>query len=403
MSLKLIGPSSAALDAAYVRQGKRYTWQQSRMGPVATDVTAVTANATPDGTYNKSYAVASSALPSDWPVEAGKTIDYFATTSRWQAKGTNVTANPVDRTMRIMCDGPKFAMEFQGATEQVWVHLDGRPAALTPYVQAQGFMTITFPDARPRLIELRTRAAIRTVYTANPYRCWKPAPTLNPSVIVMGDSYVLPTVTQPTGGATVYNGMGLYQSMPDMLGITDMWADGIGSTGYLRESSGGAADRYSDRLATLTALNPDMLVVHGGGATDLNAGSTTAQIITAANALFTAARAALPRAKLVFVEGFAPPNGYSTFNPSYTTIRQGVQAALTSVGVYYLDVATTIPPLNGTGYVGALAGTGNNDLYIGSDGIHPTIAGHQYLRGFLAGKLRKVLADDGALVNTLIT
>jgi lysophospholipase L1-like esterase len=41
-------------------------------------------------------------------------------------------------------------------------------------------------------------------------------------------------------------------------------------------------------------------------------------------------------------------------------------------------------------------------VYVGGDNIHPTAAGHIYIRERVAIALRRILADDGTLLNTLI-
>jgi hypothetical protein len=52
--------------------------------------------------------------------------------------------------------------------------------------------------------------------------------------------------------------------------------------------------------------------------------------------------------------------------------------------------------------VTAVLSDGNSNIYIGSDAVHLTVKGNQYVRAFLATKIAKVIADDGSLVNTLI-
>lgn len=43
--------------------------------------------------------------------------------------------------------------------------------------------------------------------------------------------------------------------------------------------------------------------------------------------------------------------------------------------------------ITGNGKVGATTGNGNADIYISSDGTHPSNAGHEYLAWRLAGHL----------------
>lgn len=226
-------------------------------------------------------------------------------------------------------------------------------------------------------------------------------------MLVVGDSYA-----QGVGSTNLMNAM--YYNIGPEIGIEDFLLDGIGGTGYGVTSAANGTDaplnRYSDRLHTSTGggtltwdvgtLKPDVVLVHGGGANDLNKGRTVAQITADVIAYFQQLRALLPDARLIFLEGFAPPT--FAFNTQYVAIRQAVQAALTATGVYYIDVATTSPWIDGTGRVGAVTGLGNSDLYIGGDSTHPVDAGYLYLRKRLAPKIRRILNDNGTLLNQLI-
>lgn len=191
--------------------------------------------------------------------------------------------------------------------------------------------------------------------------------------------------------------------MNSLLGVSNIVTDGIGGTGYIAGGGTNLPYGHSSRIAWLTSANPDVVIVHGGGANDLNSGQTVNQTITGAISYLQTVRSNLPKARIIFVEGFAPP-GFTpaTYNPNYIAVRQGVQAGVGISNIYYLDIATTRPPLNGSGYVTAANGTGNSDIYVGSDAVHLTIKGNEYVRNILAPKIRRVLADDGRLDGTLI-
>jgi hypothetical protein len=380
-------------------------------GPVATDSPTVTTGVAGDVSFNESYIVSGGALPAIWPV------DVFGMTqivgSLWFVRRASSGVATVS-TYRFMCDGPEMVINtIGGANFWIDLYIDGRPytsnpitpgvtAAITPY----GYQKFVFGSAKPRLIELRMVGGLVAVYTKKPYRMWKPPADTNPSIAVVGDSYVQPVVRDNTTGIDVTSGLyqqGMYQRMASVLGIRRMVTDGVGGTGYTSFASGEFAE--AGRLAWLTATDPDVIVVHDGGANDLNNGATAAQTITAATAYFTTLRANHPNAKLVFVEGLAPP-GFTpaVFNPLYIEVRQGVQAALAAAEIeaYFLDIATTRPPISGSGYVTAPNGTGNSDIYIGTDLAHATVAGHAYLRSVFAAKIATILRDTGALVGQLI-
>lgn len=389
-----------------VGSSKGIDWR--RVGPVTTDITSCTQTNTPDGSLNQQYLLGNNAVvTSAYPVDPGVGTPKVST----QANGYWEMEYPVlgGRVFSMVTDAPKLAFRFAYASAlyAYQVFIDGAPVTLNPVVgNGQQYLTIVFPSAaRARLVEVMTRASPGSVYVAKPYRVWKPAPKPAPKILVMGDSYAMSTVYDAAGVATAGE-FGIYHRMRADLGVVNMGVDGVGGTGYIKQNAGGLGgpnNNYADRLSSALALEPDVLVIHGGGANDLLDGQTNAAIIAAATAVFEDARAALPNAKLVFVEGFSPPVFTpGTYNPNYIAIRAGVQANLMDTGVYYIDVATTDPWLSGTGYFGATNGTGNSDIYIGPDGVHLMAAGCDYLRSRMADRLRVVLADNGTLLNTLI-
>lgn len=392
------------LSGTQVGSNRGKDWR--RISPITTDITSISQSNTPDGTLNHQYILGnSSAIPSTYPVDLG--LGTIAATTN--AFGYAEYSYPLygGHTIRMMTDAPKLAIKF-GYVSSAYayqVFIDGAPVTLDPVVGNAGlYLTMVFPSSgRARLVEICMRAGVGSIYVAQPYRVWKPGVRPAPKILVMGDSYAMTTSYDNSGNA-LPGEYGMYHRMPGDLGVVNMSVDGVGGTGYIFRNAGGIGapnNNYADRLASAIALAPDVLIIHGGGANDLANGYTTAQIITAATNLFQAARAGLPNAKLVFIEGFAPPV-FGSFNASYTTIRAGVQANCMNTGVYYVDVSTTDPWLSGTGYYGATNGTGNSDIYVGPDGTHLLAKGSDYLRSRMADRLRAILADNGALVNTLI-
>lgn len=402
-----VGVVEASLTAQPV-----YVPRDSLAGPATTDITSVTPGAAADGTQNEQYVISGNALPAIWPVDLwGGGVSVASNV--WAAR----TSNPAVSSSgwyRFMCDGTKFSVLTGAVGFVADVYVDGLPYANNPVTLAAtagyspyGFLTLVFPTAKPRLIEIRTAGGLSACYTVKPYRIWKPPPDPNPKIAVLGDSYVAPTVMNDAASGSVTSGaydLGIYQRMGHLLGSSAIAMDGIGGTGYIAGGGSGMPYGHANRLAWLQSANPDVIVVHGGGANDLNAGNSVSAVVAAVTGYFQTLRAQFPTAKLVFMEGFAPPSFTpGTYNPNYIAVRQGVQAALSTMRrVYYLDVATTRPPLNGTGYVTATNSSGNSDIYVGSDATHLTIRGNLFVRHVLAPKLRRVLADNGRLSGALI-
>ena len=410
--LPVIGASEAAATSY-----PAYTPDTRRTGPVTDQITTIATGIASDAAYNEQYAVSGATLPANWPVDAfGKVT---AAGNMFNGRTSNPSTGTVT-TFRMMTDADGMAFYTYATGFQIDVFIDGRPWGSNPLNPAPstgfapyGLQRIDFAGgAKPqgRLVELRMIGGLIGVYVKKPFRVWKPAPDNNPSIAVVGDSFVAPSVMSDTvaGGATGLDFYlrGVYQRMTGPLGITKLTTDGMGGSGYIAPGGVNMPYGHATRVQWLRDVNPDVAIIHGGGANDIYQGHTDAAIITAAVNYFRARRADLPNAKLVFVEGFAPPLFTpATYNARYKAIRQGVQAALSAEGIYpyYIDVATTRPPLDGTGYVTAPAGNGNSDIYIGSDAVHLTVKGNDYIRGWMVPKIARVLADDGRLAGSLIT
>jgi lysophospholipase L1-like esterase len=370
---------------------------------LATDTATVTIDAPGDAAYNRSYnRTASASPPATWPIRYGRITEYqsggFSLQSAPQLNGVHQWA--------FMADNASIAIQFQGfANEGFMAYVDGRPLSLSPYkfvATKTQFVTIVFASNKPRLVEIVTQCGVAAIYTKKPGTLWKPEGLSGPKVMVVGDSYTQPAVFPDTGSTPVGPSVsGAMQQLANRIGVEEVLTNGVGGTGYIRGDV--ASPNFVNRIPIVTAVAPDVLIVGGGGSNDLSVSQTQAAIIAQVVTYFQTVRAALPNCKLVFMEGFAPPVSFSSFNAAYTNIRAGAQAALTDVGVYYVDIATTEPWIKGLGYVtNPNADTENSSTYIGSDGIHPTIAGHTYIRNRLAPKLRRILRDNGELVNTLI-
>ncbi len=180
-----------------------------------------------------------------------------------------------------------------------------------------------------------------------------PAPE-RASIVVIGDDF--------TAGTAMNSG----PTWPSLLDIdADVTPLAVAETGY---TIGAAGDTFAARAATVPAT-ADVVVFLGGGDDPL--GSALQPAVAAA---LTAARSAAPDARLVVV---GPP---WTGNPdavagSMITRRDAVAAAATAAGAVFIDPIAD-EWFDGTGLVG-------------SDGIHPTDAGHARM----AERLRPVLQE----------
>lgn len=161
-----------------------------------------------------------------------------------------------------------------------------------------------------------------------------PAPRRGPKTIIMGDSFVEGTgSTQPKT---------LVWEFAESLGWDDVWASGIGGSGYL---AGPATNpNFRDRVqADVIAHSPDLVMIAGG----INDSTlyTLAQIQAEATLLYGTIKSGLPSAEVVVVAPFWT-GGPATMSTSIISARDGVRAAAQGFGLAYLDPWEL--PTNGT-------------------------------------------------------
>ena len=231
-----------------------------------------------------------------------------------------------------------------------------------------------------------------------------------PSVAVMADSY---------GGGTGPNWRGgPFLEAAARLGIPHLDIDAVGGTGYWLNAASddlrNAGNAFRARLPSIVDAHSDLFLT-AGGLNDNNAFAQPPTFPTAGDALagFNAAvaayyrdlRVALPGAVLASVGPWAP----NASDPTYVMARSKadtIKAALQTVGGPWIFLdnldgswvtstgAQALPAgpwQTGTGTSTAPNGTGNGDLYMSADGVHPNQAGFGYLGQRLASDLRAAL------------
>jgi hypothetical protein len=169
----------------------------------------------------------------------------------------------------------------------------------------------------------------------------------------------------------------------------------IGGTGFLVGTVASVTyNTYRQRLAGMTAYSPSADVVFAAMSfNDVSAGFTAAQIAAEAALLFPALRAAYPDALIVGV-GLSPKN--TGPSAAYIAVEAAAIAAFQAWAdpfSAFIPVATAASPyLFGTGAVGATNGSGNTDVYLSADVVHPAgEAGCAYYAGRLRDDYRRVL------------
>lgn len=159
-----------------------------------------------------------------------------------------------------------------------------------------------------------------------------------------------------------------WNTLSDLMGWKRALNFGRTSIGYIND---GGSYTLGDRLASVSAFPLDVLIC-AGGINDWAA--TEQQEHDAVVAFITSAQSLMPRVKLIIVGPFAAP-GQAVRDQIFDAIK----AACAEKSVDYIDTKLPYPWQFGTGRVGATTGNGNSDLYISSDNVHPSQAGHDYL------------------------
>lgn len=186
-----------------------------------------------------------------------------------------------------------------------------------------------------------------------------PAPIRGPRVICVGDSFTANTLHSWT------------HWFAEAMGWDDVWAAGVGGTGFLA-SAGGASRRFRDRLTSdLVPFAPDIVLVLGGY-NDMSMAAAALQ--TEASIYAAELRAALPDA--LVIGGCNAAKGPESISAVSLAARDGIRDGFRAGGGVWLDI--TEQPLGGTGAAttlltavsaGRAGNTGTVSAASGSTGI----------------------------------
>ncbi|RSS97251.1 SGNH/GDSL hydrolase family protein [Streptomyces sp. WAC05292] len=329
------------------------------------------------GTPDNTYVLPLSRFPNTYTSGQGNWSCEFATDSQvLQLRFKHISPSTM---FRLSIDGRKVTdlMQPSGGA-----------------VAGQGLshlLTIDFGSAAPRRLRFDfATMPFGGIYLPPTANMWE-VPLQGGRFMVLGDS--LSDGSAHNAGA----GCGTWvDRVGRMLGCTDVWRESRGSTGYV--AAGTFANFGTRAEVDVIPWAPDRLVIWGGYN---DASSNQAQIAAAAATLFDRIKTALPRCQ-VFVIGCWSPTGNpaaSLVNTTNTLRTAAANARFPFVSpqtgqIYDASgtlVATHGPWITGTGNTGALQADGNADLYIGSDGVHATDAGHIYLARRILGFLRAAM------------
>lgn len=327
--------------------------------------------------------------------------------------------------LHFTLQGSAFEVLMAGTNVQITLVVDGeyRAARLidralaagvqgAPLVQSNAFVRVDFGSAATRQVSLYARSSQGPCTLAVPQGAsllpWDRSGEA--SMAVMTDSY---------GGASgpQWGVGGLFLEAAALLGLAHADVDAIGGTGYAPNSTPGRTlpgDAFGGRLAGSVDTRPDLFLT-AGGINDNNslalppyatADTARAGFELAVNDYFKRLRAALPESVLVATGPWAPRQEVPT-NPAAVSKAEVIRNALQGAGGpwVFLDNlaggwqsssgatgAAAEPWQTGTGTSALPNGSGNGDLYLDPDGIHPNAAGCLHLGRRIADDLRAALA-----------
>ena len=213
---------------------------------------------------------------------------------------------------------------------------------------------------------------------------WAPPQSDVVRVAVTGDSYT-DRMGYPHSGM-LPDGMWPHV-LANYLGWRDVRQVAVGATGYLND--GGTRLPIQGQISRWIGIKPDVVVFAAG----YNDSPVPAAPLTAAALLaFRTVRAALPDATFFILGPWAGSGGQSTPTLAKEAAILKAYDQFSDPNSYFVpQVNIPTPWLTGTGYAGKANGTGNSDVYISADGIHPSDAGYEYIGWRAATAIRGIL------------
>lgn len=351
----------------------------------ASDITSVTATTTIASStvfhrwdaankYRPSGAVLGQASSSDLNLGCFNAINGVSTAS------LKITPYAIETTTSAQT--VRIYLYTTVATSDMTIHVDGlrlQPADIQLTSINQWMVEIVFATARTRTIRVGFSGNQNFVALGAPSGIFvAPAVAKRTRCAVVGDSYV-----QGVPPSNVYAGT-FVQRFAARTGW-DVFNLGCASSGYKTVAASDATTPYNstERKAALAAIGSLDVIIFFGTANDQ--GQAQSDLVTAANAAWTAAKTAYPSATLIVVSvesGLGTT--YNTLNGWLTTAA----SANSSVDAV-LDLRTDAVTY-GTGYQGSPQGDGTADLYLSTDNLHMTAAGHQAHEEWLTRRVAAV-------------
>lgn len=268
-----------------------------------------------------------------------------------------------------------------GSSASLQVFIDNVPLTVAggdgfKSVTSISFLQLVFASRKPRLITLEgLNSFFGILHNDTTSKVWAANPANSVRFAIVGTSYIAGSGVHP-----VTPSLSLGAQIGKLLGATDIWADSLGSgSGY---AAFGGVGPYITRLPQLIAYGADVVIVTGGGVNDRNTIATPALEQATVATYLAALRAGLPGAIIIVVGSEAGASGPAANILTMELAASQAVAAIPDRYMYFrLQSGTSADTawISGTGTTAAPDTTGNSDLYISADAIHPVQAGVGYL------------------------
>jgi lysophospholipase L1-like esterase len=200
------------------------------------------------------------------------------------------------------------------------VRVDGEYVGLDTVDTRNTFYKLDFGARALRRIDLIGNGLTFYGVNVEPGDTIVAAPIRGPRAIVLGDSFSTPSA------------LGWHAHFADALGWDDVWAAGVGGTGFVA-TNGGAAKKFYDRIASdVIAHAPDIVIIPGSVN---DSGADPAMAEAEAQACVSLIRSSLP--DCLMIGGYSASGGVETMSAGALAIMAAVEAGFVAAGGVWLN------------------------------------------------------------------
>lgn len=342
----------------------------------------VTTSTSADGTLTKQYLT--SVSTAQFAFRGGRPVVYSTNFIRFPVVTLGTGSGNVGATgsggEQQTANG--WAAEFVADASTVQIHVrnvagstamvevDGQPVSGTgiayPATDGNvGYIKLAFGSRAVRRIRVEgaQNGGFAGVSVGPTETIWHPRDT-GGRLVVVGDSLTAQT------GAILPNGGCMIEAAKN-LGFSDCWEIGLTGTGWVNEGSFASTFGDSRRVSDVVAASPDLLILPTSSNDTAGAGLQAAML-----AGFQAYRTALPRTPIICI---GVPTRTATVDRE--TSAKAAFDAWADGNSWWIPTYGDLSGrwIDGTGTTSATASDGNADVYVGSDAIHLSPAGHVYV------------------------